>query len=122
MISNNNSHKNLSVWQKAIELVTQVYAVTKVFPKDELYGLASQMRRSAVSIPSNISEGAARKSTKEYVQFLHIALGSASELDVQLIISRNLAYIDEPKFTKLSEEREEISMMLSGLIRKLKSS
>lgn len=101
-------------------MVTQIYSVTKIFPKEELYGLASQMRRSAVSIPSNISEGAARKSTKEYLQFLHIALGSASELDVQLIISRNLAYIDEPKFTKLSEEREEVSMMLSGLIRSLK--
>lgn len=109
------------VWQKAISLVTQVYAATKTFPGEELYGLANQMRRSAVSIPSNISEGAARQSTKEYLKFLYIALGSASELDVQLIIARNLTYVDEPKFVELSEEREEISMMLSGLIRKLKT-
>lgn len=121
MTSKNNSHKKLSVWQKAIELVTEIYAVTKVFPKEELYGLASQMRRSAVSIPSNISEGAARQSTSEYLRFLHIALGSASELDVQLIISRNLSYIDESKFTELSGNREEISKMLSGLIRTLKT-
>ena len=77
------THKDLDVWNDAMELVTNIYKLTKSFPKDELYGLTSQMRRSAVSVPSNIAEGAARKNKAEFIQFLHIALGSSSELETQ---------------------------------------
>ena len=86
------THKDLDVWNDAMELVTNIYKLTKTFPKDELYGLTSQMKRSAVSVPSNIAEGAARKNKAEFIQFLHIALGSLSELETQLIISKNLNY------------------------------
>lgn len=115
------SHKDLDVWSKAIGFVTRVYEVTKDFPREELYGIVSQLRRAAISIASNISEGATRHSSKEFVQFLYIALSSASEIDVQLIISRNLKYLSENDFLQLSGAREEISKMISGLIRNLKS-
>ncbi len=88
-----NTHKELDVWNKSISFVSRVYEVTREYPRDELYGMTFQMRRAAVSVPSNISEGAARQSTKEYVRFLYISLGSASELDVQLTISLNLGYL-----------------------------
>lgn len=89
------THKDLEVWKKSVEFVTDLYKVTQDFPKEEFYGLTSQMRRAAVSIPSNIAEGSARQGNKELVQFLYIALGSAVELDTQLIIARNLTYINE---------------------------
>ena len=82
-----NSHEDLIVWQKAIDFVTDIYSITDSFPKSEMYGLTNQIRRSVVSIPSNITEGSARRSLKEYNQFLYIALGSLSELETQLIIS-----------------------------------
>src|SRR5690606_35660521 len=91
------THKDLEVWKKSIELVTEIYQVTKNFPKEEIYGLTSQIRRSAVSVPSNIAEGAARQFNKEYIQFLYIALGSLMELDTQLIIAKNNDFIDEEK-------------------------
>lgn len=81
------THKDLEVWKKSVEFVTDLYKVTQDFPKEEFYGLTSQMRRAAVSIPSNIAEGSARQGNKELVQFLYIALGSAVELDTQLIIA-----------------------------------
>ena len=110
------THKDLEVWKKSIELVTEIYQVTKNFPKEELYGLTSQMRRAAISIPSNIAEGSARQGNKELVQFLYIALGSVVELDTQLIIARNLSYINEEKFIQLIVKLEEIAKMLNGLI------
>jgi len=110
------THKDLDVWKKSIELVTEIYQVTKNFPKEELYGLTSQMRRAAISIPSNIAEGSARQGNKELVQFLYIALGSVVELDTQLIIARNLSYISEEKFIQLIVKLEEIAKMLNGLI------
>ena len=85
-----NTHKDLDVWKLGIELVQEVYEVTKVFPKEEMYGLTSQIRRAAVSIPSNIAEGYARESIKELIRFLYISLGSLSELETQLIISIKL--------------------------------
>lgn len=85
------TYKDLIVWQKSIDLVYEVYALTRKFPKDELYGLTSQMRRAAVSIPSNITEGYRRQAIGEYHQFLYIANASASELETQLIISKNLS-------------------------------
>ncbi|MFA7658384.1 MAG: four helix bundle protein [Candidatus Gastranaerophilaceae bacterium] len=86
------THKNLEIWKESIKLVTEIYKITQSFPKEELYGLVSQIRRSAVSIPSNISEGCARQTAKETAQFLYIALGSVAELETQLIISRELNY------------------------------
>ncbi|HOM41738.1 MAG TPA: four helix bundle protein, partial [Bacteroidales bacterium] len=89
------THRNLEVWNKSVELVTEIYKVTESFPKSELYGLTNQIRRSAVSIPSNIAEGAARASSKELLQFLSVALGSVAELETQLIVSGNLNFIDK---------------------------
>lgn len=112
------THKDLKVWKKSMDLVESIYVATKLFPKDELYGLTSQMRRAAVSIPSNIAEGAARKSKKEFLQFLYVALGSISELETQCIISKRLKYIDQ---TDTMEKIEEICKMLTSLIKYQKS-
>ena len=87
------SYKQLTVWQRSIELVKEIYKVTEKFPKSELYGLVSQMRRSAISIPSNIAEGYKRKNLDEYVQFLSITDASAAELETQIIISKNLGFL-----------------------------
>ncbi len=112
-------HKKLEVWKKAIEFVTRIYKVTESFPNSEKFGLISQIRRSAVSIPSNISEGAARNSKKEFVQFLSFAQGSTSELETQLIISDNLGFLRKEDHSLL-DELDEISRMIIGLIRTLK--
>nr|WP_265427181.1 four helix bundle protein [Chryseobacterium sp. YIM B08800] len=111
------THKDLEVWQKAIALVTDIYNQTASFPKEEMYGLVSQLRRSAVSIPSNIAEGAARQSNKEYIQFLYVALGSLMELDTQLIIAKNINFISEESLIELQLKMEEIGKMLNGLIK-----
>lgn len=109
-------HKDLDVWQKSVDFVTDLYIETQAFPKEELYGLTSQMRRAAISIPSNIAEGSARQGNKEFVHFLHIALGSCSELDTQLIIAFNLNYISKVKYNFLTDQLTEIGKMLNGLI------
>jgi four helix bundle protein len=113
------THKDLILWQKSVNYVTTVYEVTSSFPKEEVYGITNQIRRAAVSIPSNIAEGSARKSQKEYLQFLYIALGSIMELDTQLIISNNLSYLNDKSFKMLSEDLTELSKMTSSLIRNL---
>ena len=87
------THKDLDVWKLSILLVTNIYEITKDFPKEEQFGIVSQMRRAAVSIPSNLAEGAARDSIKEYIRFIQIGMGSLSELDTQLIISKELGYL-----------------------------
>lgn len=110
-------HQDLEVWNKSMELVTNVYLITKNFPKEELYGLVSQMRRCAVSIPSNIAEGCSRFSDKETLNFLSVALGSISELETQLIISKNIGYIDEIK--DLQMQNETVKKLLLGLIKYL---
>jgi len=112
-------HKKLEVWKKAIEFVTKIYKITESFPSDEKFGLISQIRRSAVSIPSNISEGAARSGKKEFIQFLSIAQGSTSELETQLIISNNLGFLRQENLYLL-DELDEISRMIIGLIRTLR--
>ena len=89
------THKDLDAWKLGMDLVERVYQETKGFPKDEMYGLTSQMRRSAVSVPSNIAEGAARKGNAEFIQFLYIALGALSELETQIIISKRLHYLND---------------------------
>ena len=114
------SHKDLEVWQQAINLAEQVYEVTKEYPKEELYGLTSQMRRSAVSIASNIAEGAARQGNKEFIQFLYIAVGSATELDTQIEISKQISVIDSETLIELQETTTRVVMMLHGLIRSIK--
>lgn len=111
------THKDLEVWQKSIAFVTDMYTQTANFPKEEMYGLVSQLRRSAVSIPSNIAEGAARQSNKEYIQFLYIALGSLMELDTQLIIAKNINFISEKSLIELQLKMEKIGKMLNGLIK-----
>lgn len=112
------NHKELEVWKKSIGFVTDIYRVTNAFPKDEIYGLTSQIRRAAVSIPSNIAEGSARHSDKEFVQFLYISLGSLVETETQLIISKEIGYLNDISY--LSQEVENIRKMLIGLIKHLK--
>jgi len=87
------THKDLDIWQKGLDLVTKVYKITRDFPKEEMYGLSAQMRRAAVSYPCNLAEGAARNSKTEYIRFIHIALGSLSELETQFLIAKNLGYV-----------------------------
>lgn len=110
-------HQRLEVWQQAMSLVQMVYSATASFPKEELFGLTSQMRRAAISIPSNIAEGAARSGDKEYLHFLSIARGSLSELDTQIQISRMLAYL--PEDAALDDLLERVGKLLTGLSRKL---
>ncbi|MDP2240471.1 MAG: four helix bundle protein [Burkholderiales bacterium] len=102
-------------------MARDTYELTKAYPKDEQYGIVSQMKRSAVSIASNIAEGAARQGNKEFLQFLYIALGSASELDTQIEISRKIGLGDSRKLDELQNHLETISKMLQGLIRSIKS-
>ena len=116
------TYKDLLVWQKAIHFVTQVYKVVKGFPQEELYGLTSQIKRAAVSIPSNIAEGYGRKSTKDYIRFLQIAMGSIFEIQTQLEISKNLEFVSESSFGELYEYSREIERMLSSMINKVTES
>ena len=111
------SHKDLIVWQKSMDHVAAIYVATKAFPNEELFGIVSQMRRAAVSIPSNIAEGYGRLYDKETVKFLSNALGSASELETQLIISKDLGYLLIEDFQKLITQIEEFIRMLSALIK-----
>ena len=108
-------HHKLEAWNKAVELVTDVYWTTEDFPKEERFGLTSQIRRAAVSIPANIAEGAARFSRKEFAHFLSNAQGSASELETELVIGHRLRYIDDAKFSKLSNQLERIGRLITGL-------
>ena len=114
--------KDLEIWQRSISLVKEIYEITRQFPKEETYGLTSQIRRAAVSIPSNIAEGFARFYNKEYKQFLFISLGSCAELSTQLIIACKLDYLKSEKSDVLLDEIEQISKMTMSLIKKLNSS
>ena len=107
------------VWQRSLALVTGVYRMAKVFPTDEIYGLTSQVRRSAVSVPSNIAEGYGRGTTSDYVRFLRMAMGSLYELQTQFQIATNLGYVTLPATKEILSETEEIEKMLSSLIGKL---
>lgn len=113
------SYKDLDIWKRSIKLVEEIYRLTKSFPKEELYGLTSQMRRAAVSIPSNIAEGFTRLHDKEYKQFLYISLGSCSELSTQIIIASRLSYLNSKEANKLLNEIDEICKMTMSLIKKL---
>ena len=111
--------KDLLAWQKGMRLVEEIYKITHKFPREELYGLTSQMRRSAVSIPSNLAEGQVRKSKNEFAQFISIALGSCAELSTQLDLSNRLEYLDEENFLKIAENINELMKILHGLRKKL---
>lgn len=113
-----SNHKDLEAWKLSIDLVSEIYKLTKKFPKEEIYGLTNQIRRCAVSIPSNIAEGSARQSDKELIQFLYIALGSAAELETQLIIAQNLSYIIT--IQEVSNKLDTIKKTILGLIKYLK--
>jgi four helix bundle protein len=115
------THKDLDVWKDGISFVTKVYKMTSSFPKEEMYGITSQIRRAAISIPSNTAEGAARKTTNEFRQFLYIALSSAAELNTQLIISHNLKFLDKDNTDKLNSELDSLSRRIQGLIKSLKN-
>ncbi len=114
-------HKNLRAWVLGMEITVDVYRITRNFPPEEKFGLISQMRRSAVSIPSNISEGAARNSVKVFVNFLYIALGSLSELDTQVEIARRLKFMNQETWEVLNKKLIEEAKVLSGLIRSKKA-
>lgn len=111
--------KELLVWQKSIDFVTDIYRATELFPKSEIYGLISQIRRAAVSIPSNIAEGNSRRSKPDYLQFLKIARGSCAETETQLTICKNLNLLNEESYLKLNQGIIEITKMLNGLINSL---
>ena len=110
------SHKDLIVWQKSYQLSLLIYSITKKFPKDEIFGLTSQMRRAGVSIPSNIAEGNIRFSKKDNAQFLRIAFGSAAELETQLSISKDLKYVSDKEYTEAAALLSEVMKMLYTLL------
>lgn len=114
------SYKELIVWQKSFELVKKIYALTKYFPKEEVYGITSQMRRSVVSSPSNIAEGYGRKSTKSYAQFYSIAFGSALELETQILLAKDLNLAPKSKFNKAEVLLNEVSKMLNSMLTKIR--
>ena|SRR3989344_7235405 len=117
-----NSYKELIVWQKSLTLAKEIYNITESFPKSELYGLTNQMRRAAVSIPSNIAEGFSRKSVKENCQFISVSFGSSSELETQLILSKELGFTKDKDIIKAEGLLLEVRKMLNSLLSKLKLS
>jgi four helix bundle protein len=116
-----DTHKDLIVWKKGIELVKNIYLITNSFPKSEQFGLVSQMRRCAVSIPSNIAEGCGRNSDNELIYFLYVALGSSSELETQIIISIELNFLENEKATECLTLLNEIIRMITALIKSVKT-
>jgi four helix bundle protein len=115
------NYKELKVWEKSYQLCLEVYRITQEFPKIEIYGLISQMRRAALSIPSNIAEGYGRKTILEYLRFLYIAYGSVCELETQIMLSGDLGYLNENRLSKLQKEVGEVERMLQALIKSLKN-
>lgn len=118
---NQNSYRRLIVWQKADELAFQIYLLTKNFPKDEIFGLTSQMRRSAFSVPANIVEGYARSSKKEKMQFRNIARGSLTEIEYYIDFSLRLEHLSTDQYNKLVNLRTEVGRLLNGFIKSIKN-
>ena len=114
-MSSDKPHRNLIAWQKAIELVIEIYDVTKNFPKEEMFGLTSQIRRAAVSVPSNIAEGAADRTTQQFSNFLSNSIGSLNEIDTQLTLSLRLGYLTEKEYHRLFELLDECFALTYGL-------
>ncbi len=113
------SFRDLKVWQKGHELTLAVYQSTHLFPKEELYGLTSQLRRSAASIPANIAEGCGRSGNAEFKRFLQVAMGSASELEYHLLLAHELGFLESEVYVTLNNQTIEVKRMLSGLIKKI---
>lgn len=113
------SYKDLIAWQRAVELALAIYRVTQPFPRDEIYGLTAQLRRAAVSIPSNIAEGQGRASSGEFKQFLGHAYGSLCEVETQLFIAQLLGYVSENEFDALGANTAELGRIINGLIRSI---
>jgi len=116
-----SNFRNLLVWQKSMVLVTKIYTETNNFPKEEVFGLTSQIRRSTISIPSNIAEGLGRESSKEFLRFLNISIGSLFELQTQLEIAKNITYLEEKTFNILYEDTRELERMLVSFTNKIKN-
>ena len=114
------SYRDLETWQKAIELAEEIYQETKSFPKEETYGLTSQIRRAAVSVPSNIAEGQGRNSTAEFLRFLSIAYGSLCELGTQIIIAQRLAFLNQPAYELLEASVARVGRLIHGLANSLR--
>jgi len=112
--------RKLLIWQKSMTLVTKIYYSTNNFPKEEIFGLTSQIRRSSISIPSNIAEGSGRESDKDFLRFLNISIGSLFEMQTQLEIAKNITYLNEQEFNNLYEDSREVERMLVSFIKKLK--
>ena len=117
----NKPHKRLDAWSLSMEFAVQIYKATETFPHEERFGLTSQLRRSAVSIPSNIAEGAARQTKKEFLNSLHISQGSASEVDTELELANRLGFLPDDLHTSLVHTLERIDSLISGLIRSLRT-
>jgi four helix bundle protein len=113
-------HEKLKAWQLSVELVTRIYEITRPWPDEEKFGLTSQSRRAAVSIPANIAEGAAKDSQADFCRFLYIARGSLSELETLLLIAKNLGFIEKPVYDGLLGSCGEIGRLIDGLLRKVK--
>ena len=113
------NYRELKVWQRSYQLCLEIYKITKRFPNEERYGLTSQIRRAAVSVPSNIAEGYGRKTTPEYIRFLYIAYGSNCEMETQILLSGDLGYIKTGEWQILREGIREVERMLKGLIKSL---
>jgi four helix bundle protein len=112
-------HKKLDSWKYSFEFVTEIYRLTRAFPPEEKFGLVSQLRRASVSIPTNIAEGAGRKSAKEFIRILSIALGSLSEIDTLLMLSKTLGFISDPTCSDLLTKLDTIGKLIYGLMKKL---
>ena len=113
--------RTLTTWQKAYELALEIYKITKDYPKHELFGLISQMRRASISVVANIAEGYERQYRKEYIQFLMIAKGSLGEVETYLLFSKDLEYISKEKYKAIEDKRQEVAKLLKGLIRSLQT-
>ena len=112
--------RKLLIWQKSMALITKIYFSTNKFPKEEVFGLTSQIRRSSISIPSNIAEGSGRESDKDFLRFLNISIGSLFEMQTQLEIAKNITYLKEEEFNNLYEDSREVERMLVSFIKKIK--
>ncbi|BCG48619.1 hypothetical protein GEOBRER4_n3514 [Citrifermentans bremense] len=116
-----HSYRDLKVWQLGVDLAAEVYDVTRLFPKSEIFGLSSQLQRAAVSVPSNIAEGHARGSTKDFIHFLNISLGSVAEVETQLLIGQRIEYVGSDTVDQLLHKYVELGKMLRALQRSLEA-
>jgi four helix bundle protein len=114
--------RQLKVWEKSHQLALAVYKETKKFPKEELYGLTSQIRRASMSVPTNIAEGCGRNTDKDFARFIQVSMGSASETEYQLILARDLEFISQDSYEKLHNNVEEVKRMLASLLKTLRAS